>query len=141
MVTMDESFSNACGAVSKCKGWSWRKGMKILSGWVLNSEGKREDVENVMCDDVILPRPFCDQKMQSVRDPSPDLSDSATIELSLTILRELWLHEGVRLIEMSGGWALLTRSGQEWARTKHEAILMGFESIPWNEKDGGRWKR
>ena len=138
--TMEDNLLSVCTAVSKCKGWSWRKGMKILSGWVLNEEGKREDVMHLSCDDVILTRPFCDRKMQSVRDPAPDLSDDVTVELALEVLREMWSHPGIRLFESSGGWSLLTRSGQEWARTRHEAILMGFESIPWNDKDGGRWK-
>ena len=127
--------AEACKALSRVRGWEWMKGMKILSGWSLDSEGKRVDVMNLSVDDVILRRPFNDKVMQSVRDPVPDILDSRTIEFAVQRLKELWRHDGTRIVETGGGYAVITRSGQLWSPTAAEAILTAFESIPWNEID------
>ncbi len=131
--------AEACAALPKAKGWEWKKGMKILSGWAYNSEMKKIDVVGVNVDDVILGRPFSDKVMQSVRDPVPDMADARTVELSMLRLKELWKHDGTRIIESGGGWAVITRNGQLWAPTQAEAVLSAFESISWNDRDGGRW--
>ena len=134
----DEYFLKACASIVKLKGWTWQKGMKILNGWILTQDG-RVTVENLKVDDVLLGRPFSDKTMQTVKDALPDLNDEKTIEVCLECLRELWKHQGVRIVESGDGWSLFTRQGQHWSKHKWEAILMGYETIVWNDRDGGRW--
>jgi hypothetical protein len=138
IVEQDEFFLKACSSITKVKGWSWQKGMRILSGWILTQEGKIAK-ENLNVDDVLLGRPFSDKTMQTVKDPIPDLRDEKTIEICLDVLRDLWKHPGVRIVESGDGWSLFTRLGQHWSKHKWEAILMGYETIPWGDRDGGRW--
>jgi hypothetical protein len=138
-VEIEEDFKKVCLALTKVKGWAWRKGMLVLSGWILEKDGSRTMCENVRTDDVFLGRPFSDMKMQTLKDAIPDLREEKTIEICLEILRELWKHQGVRIVESGDGFALLTRNGQSWAKNKYEVILMGFETIQWNDRDGGRW--
>lgn len=138
VVEQDEFFLKACSSITKVKGWSWQKGMRILSGWILTQEGKIAK-ENLNVDDVLLGRPFSDKTMQTVKDPIPDLRDEKTIEICLDVLRDLWKHPGVRIVESGDGWSLFTRLGQHWSKHKWEAILMGYETIPWGDRDGGRW--
>jgi hypothetical protein len=134
----DEHFIKACSAIIKSKGWSWQKGMKVLSGWILTQDGK-VSVENLNVDDVLLGRPFSDKTMQTIKDALPDLNDEKTIEICLGCLRDLWKHQGVRIVESGEGWSLFTRQGQHWSKYKWEAILIGYETIPWNDRDSGRW--
>lgn len=137
-----EQFISACRSVSKAKGWRWMKGMRVLEGWGFGETAlDKIDCAGAMIDDVILDRPFSDKYMQSVRSPAPDFSHEDTINLAIEILREHWVYQDVKLIESGDGWALIVRGGQYWAPTPSEAILSGFESIPWNDKDGGRWRR
>ena len=131
----------ASRALAKVKGWEWSKGMRVSEGWGLGDECQRIDCTGARIDDIIGRRPFSDQFMQSVRDPVPDMTHQPTIDLAVERLRELWSHPGVRLVESGNGWALITRNGQLWAPTPEEAILSGFETIPWNDRDGGRWAR
>lgn len=136
---LDEHFLKACLSITKLKGWSWKKGMRILRGWTLAPDGSKNLCENLNTDDVLLARPFSDKMMQTVRDAIPDLQDEKTIEVCLESLRDLWKHQGVRIVESGDGWSLFTRLGQHWSKYKWEAILMGYETIPWNDRDGGRW--
>ena len=134
-------FIIACRSVSKTKGWRWSKGMSVLEGWGIGETFRDKiDCSGAFVDDVIINRPFSDKYMQSVRAAVPDFSDETTINLAIEILREHWVYPDIRLVESGDGWALIVRGGQYWALSPSEAILTGFESIPWNEKDGGRWK-
>ena len=136
-----EQFLAACRAIAKAKGWRWEKGMRILEGWGFGETAlDKVNCSGAIVDDVIIGRPFSDKYMQSVRSPVPDISDERTIDLTVEILREHWVYPDLKLAESGDGWALIVRGGQYWAKTPSEAILSGFESIPWNDKDGGRWK-
>jgi hypothetical protein len=136
----DEHFLKACTAITKLKGWSWQKGMRILSGWVLLPPGGvKTHCGDLNVDEVLLGRPFSDKTMQTVKDAIPNLRDEKTIEVCLEALRDLWKHPGVRIVESGDGWSLFTRLGQHWSKHKWEVILMGYETISWNDRDGGRW--
>ena len=137
-----EQFIIACKSLAKVKGWRWSKGMRMLEGWGFGETAlDKIDCSGAVVDDVIIGRPFSDKYMQSVRAPVPDMSNEETINLAIDILKEHWVYPDLKLIESGDGWALIVRGGQYWAPSPSEAILTGFESIPWNDKDGGRWRK
>lgn len=141
--TNDQSkrSTDACKAIVKQRGWRWEKEMRILTGERLDlNDGKIKSCDPCKVDDVILRQPFSDKYMQCIRQPVPDLEDDRTVERCLVILRELWQHEGVRLIVSGDGYAIITRTGQFWAPTRGESLLMGFENISWGDRDNGKWR-
>jgi hypothetical protein len=125
--------------IVKLRGWQWKTGMKIHSGWGFGETAlDKIDCSGAIVNDVLIDRPFSDKFMQCVREPVPDLSDEKTLGLIISRLRELWRYD-VEVSPSGDGWAFISKGSQEWARTKPEALIVGFENLKWEEEKKGRY--